>query len=73
MTRKKAAVLAIVLAGLYGGSDEIHQHFTQGRESQLRDVGFDTLGAILAMLFTVKVLPKLPKEIVDVGRRLELI
>ena len=73
LSTKKAAIWAVVIATLYGGTDEIHQHFTQGRESRLRDVGFDGVGAIIAMYFTIKILPKLPKEIVDFAKNFEII
>lgn len=44
-----AAALAFVLTSLYGGSDEIHQLWTPGRSSDIRDWIVDTLGA--AMIF----------------------
>lgn len=71
--KKKAIILAIILSTLYGGTDEIHQHFTQGRESRIRDVGFDSLGSIIVMFLTIKVLPKMPKEVIELGKRLEII
>lgn len=73
MTKKKALLLAFFITTLYGGTDEIHQYFTQGRESRLRDVGFDGLGAAASLFFTVRVLPRLPKEFVELGKRLEII
>lgn len=73
LSRKKAAIFAFLIATLYGGTDEIHQHFTQGRESRLRDVGFDGLGSMVSIFFTIKILPKLPKEFVELGKRLEII
>lgn len=73
INKKKAVILAIILATVYGGTDEIHQSFTQVREARIRDVGFDGLGAGLAMYFITKILPKLPKEAVEVGKRLEII
>lgn len=72
-SKKKAVILAIIISTLYGGTDEIHQHFTQGRESRLRDVGFDSLGSVIVMFLTIKVLPKMPKEVVELGKRLEII
>jgi len=50
MPVKKAIIWAIVVTAFYGATDEIHQLFTQNREARLRDIGFDTIGASLAML-----------------------
>lgn len=41
----------LVLSALYAISDEVHQSFVPGRHGQLLDVGFDLLGAVLALLF----------------------
>ena len=73
MTKKKAIIWAFLLATFYGGTDEIHQHFTQGRESRLRDVAFDGFGAAASIFFITKILPKLPKEFINLGKRLEII
>ena len=51
---KKAAVWAVVITILYGASDELHQFFTQGREARLRDIGFDTIGGIIAVFVVYK-------------------
>jgi len=42
--------LAVVLAGLYAVSDEIHQLFVEGRHGSAVDVGIDTLGALAGVL-----------------------
>lgn len=73
ISKKRAIIWAILLATFYGMSDEFHQHFTQGRESKPRDVGFDGLGAVIGIFFTTKILPRLPKEFVDFGKKLEII
>jgi VanZ family protein len=39
-----------VLVLLYAISDEIHQSFTPGRHSQLRDVGIDMVGCLMVYL-----------------------
>jgi VanZ family protein len=39
------AIAAVVLAGLYGVTDEIHQFFVPGRNSDVLDIVADTLGA----------------------------
>ena len=41
----RAAVLALVLAGLYAGSDELHQWFVPGRGARLNDWLIDVSGA----------------------------
>ena len=45
-----ALLIAVVVAGLYGVSDEIHQSFVATRTASVADVGFDFLGATLAAL-----------------------
>lgn len=41
--------LALIMAILFALSDEYHQSFVQGRNSSLRDVAIDALGAITAL------------------------
>jgi len=41
-----AALISILIAVVYGATDEVHQSFTPGREPKIRDVVFDTLGAV---------------------------
>jgi VanZ family protein len=62
VSRKKSAVWAVIITMFYGVSDEIHQFFVQGREARLRDVGFDTIGGMVAVLIVYKFFPKLPKK-----------
>ena len=44
--RWRHAVLAIVLATLYGVTDEVHQTYVPQRTGHLVDVGWDLLGAV---------------------------
>lgn len=46
-TPMRATALAVVLASLYGISDEIHQHFVVMRTPDVTDWGLDTVGAFL--------------------------
>ncbi len=71
--RKKAAVWAFVIATFYGGTDEFHQMFTQGREARVRDVFIDSIGACIAVLLTYQILPKLPKEFKIIAEKFDLI
>jgi VanZ family protein len=49
-TRRVALGGALVLAVLYGGSDELHQTFVPTREGAPLDVLIDTVGATLAAI-----------------------
>lgn len=71
--RKKAAVWAFAIAAFYGGTDEFHQLFTQGREARVRDVFIDAVGAGIALLLTYQILPKLPKEFKIIAEKFDLI
>jgi len=52
LSRKKALVVAVVLALIYAITDEYHQTFITGREGRFRDVGIDSLGVLSAVLFS---------------------
>ncbi len=43
------AGMSWLLAVLYAASDEYHQTFVPGRHGQLMDLGFDGLGALIAL------------------------
>lgn len=44
---KKALFWSFFISIFYAFSDELHQHFVPGRQARLRDVGVDSLGAVL--------------------------
>lgn len=44
----RTAAVAIVIAALYGVTDEFHQAFVPGRSPDLTDLAADTAGAVLA-------------------------
>lgn len=62
LSRKKAAFWAVNLAFLYGATDEYHQMFTQGRESRIRDVVIDGIGAGIIIFLIYRFLPRFPKK-----------
>ena len=68
-----AGLIAILLALIYGATDELHQSFTPGREPRVRDVFFDTIGAILSIYSIWNLLPKAPKKLKTWAKRLQLI
>jgi VanZ family protein len=47
---RSALVTAFVVSVLYAASDEYHQTFVLGRNGNLVDVGFDTVGSLVALL-----------------------
>jgi len=54
---------ATVATVVYGFLDELHQSFTAGRQPTVRDVVFDTLGALIAVYLIWFLLPTLPKPL----------
>ncbi|OGM21406.1 hypothetical protein A2714_01385 [Candidatus Woesebacteria bacterium RIFCSPHIGHO2_01_FULL_38_9] len=71
--KKDAALYAMFFAIAYGISDEYHQSFTVGRDSQSRDVVFDTIGSIGAVVLLWKFLPKVPPKLRKLARGLRMI
>jgi VanZ family protein len=49
----KTALIALAIASLYGGSDEIHQLLVEGRSPDPIDWATDTLGALIGALATI--------------------
>ena len=47
---RPTGLMAWVIATLYAGSDELHQHFVSDRSPELRDVGIDSAGALCGIL-----------------------
>lgn len=70
--QKKAAIWAVILATLYGGTDELHQMFTQGRESRLRDVFIDGVGATLVILVAYYLPPRLSKQLYALAEKFDI-
>jgi VanZ family protein len=64
---------AFLFSVIYGVSDEIHQVFVPTREGAGRDVFIDTIGITLAFFIVWKLLPKAPKKLLTLGKKLELI
>lgn len=61
-TVKGGFLVASLLSLLYAVLDEVHQLFVFGREGKITDVGFDSLGIILALL-TFWIFIKIRKKI----------
>ena len=52
---RRLLLTAIVMAGLYAMSDELHQSLTSGRKASWLDVGIDTSGAVLGAWAWVRI------------------
>ena len=52
VSKKNALMIAVVLAILYGISDEVHQTFVPTREGTIRDIGIDSIGILLCFQYT---------------------
>jgi len=63
---------SILMATIYGISDEFHQSFTPGRDPKVRDILFDILGSFLGVYIIAKIIPRLPKEILRLVERFEI-
>lgn len=73
VSKKKAIIWAIIISTFYGATDEFHQMFTQGRESRVRDVFIDGIGASFFSFLTYRVLPKMPKEVVELAHKFQIV
>ena len=56
---RRSLFLAILFAGLYAITDELHQSFTPGRTPSPIDVGIDTIGAALGVGVLAWIRPRL--------------
>ncbi|OGM66665.1 hypothetical protein A2985_04570 [Candidatus Woesebacteria bacterium RIFCSPLOWO2_01_FULL_43_11] len=71
--RGNSAIFSIFISVIYGATDEFHQSFTPGREPRVRDVVFDTIGALLAIYSLWNLLPKAPAKLKSWAKRLQII
>jgi len=46
----RVGLIAFLLSAAFGGADEFHQTFVPSRTGSLVDVGWDCLGAVLALI-----------------------
>jgi len=69
---KNAFWCTVILAFIYGYSDEFHQSFTPGREPKIRDVLIDTFGSLLFILSYKYILPK-SKRLTKLAQVIQLV
>lgn len=56
---KKAFIISFIFCALYGMSDEWHQSFIEGRQTDVLDWLADCLGAFIALVLYKKLKPSL--------------
>ena len=58
----RRALITVLIASLYGATDEFHQSFIPGREASFQDLVADTLGAVVftIAIYLVKVTRQTP-------------
>lgn len=65
VAKNKSMWMSVLIAFLYGLTDEFHQSFTPGRGPKFTDVLIDTFGATLFIYGIVNNVKKMPKVIKD--------
>lgn len=70
--KRKAVWISILTSVVYGYTDEVHQSFTPGRDPRIRDVVFDTIGAVLFIYTIWNILPIAPKRLRNLASELGL-
>jgi hypothetical protein len=73
LSKTKLLWITLLLSLIYAVSDELHQSFVPGREPRIRDVVIDTLGAASVLFVITKLTNRLPRKIVYLAGRIELI
>lgn len=72
MDKKRAMLLSVLTAFLYGTSDEFHQSFIYGRTATVRDVLIDTTGATIFIYGFINNLNRLPNSIKFLYNKLDI-
>lgn len=61
VSSKKAMLYSVILAFLYGATDEFHQSFTPGRGPKFTDVLIDTFGATIFLYGIITNIKRIPR------------
>jgi len=70
--REKDLWTPFFLGALYSLSDELHQFFVPTRVFQFKDLFVDVLGVSLGLLIVWKLLPRTPKKLKSLAKKLGL-
>lgn len=71
--KTKAGIISFTITFLYAITDELHQTFVPTRTGKPRDLIFDTIGAGFSIILLWKLLPSLPKQLLKLGKKLEVV
>ncbi|MBI2029701.1 VanZ family protein [Candidatus Gottesmanbacteria bacterium] len=71
--KKKAGIISLAITILYAATDEYHQTLVPTRTGKPKDLIFDTMGAVISIIFIWKLLPNLPKQLLKLGKKLEVV
>jgi len=72
VSNKKAMLYSVILAFLYGATDEFHQSFTPGRGPKFTDVLIDTFGASLFIFGIIANIKKMPENIKQLFSKIQI-
>lgn len=59
ISTKRKLVYSFIFIILYACSDELHQHFVEGRGARITDVIIDTCGSIIGVILNIIILNKI--------------
>ncbi len=72
VTKSRSMWLSVLIAFMYGLSDEFHQSFTPGRGPKFTDVLIDTFGATLFIYGIINNIKKMPKVVKDFMNKISI-
>lgn len=58
LEKRKKFIISLLICILYACSDEIHQLFIIGRSGEIKDVFIDSIGSILGILLTSRIIKR---------------
>lgn len=73
LSKEKTALVSLLLSIFYAATDELHQTFVPTREGKISDIGFDTIGIMLAWYFLWRLLPLLPARLKKLAKDWQLV
>ncbi|MBQ7119149.1 MAG: VanZ family protein [Oscillospiraceae bacterium] len=69
IAEKRKLLSPIAFSVLFAASDEFHQMFVPGRGPSINDVGIDSCGVVLGVMFTALILKRARKKVVKLYQK----